>query len=53
MSARHGRRFDMNDIPTKPPRFPFLGVPGKALNITWPDDFIKFSDQHSCSVIYC
>lgn len=50
-SARYWRCIDLNRIPTKPPRFLFLGAPGYVFSITSPGDLTEYICQKE--TCYC
>ncbi|XP_054918033.2 piggyBac transposable element-derived protein 4-like [Dermacentor andersoni] len=41
-SARQWMKIDVTNIPTRPPRFPFLAVPGKTFTISSPGDLLEY-----------
>ncbi|KAH6931290.1 hypothetical protein HPB50_023489 [Hyalomma asiaticum] len=41
-SARQWILLDVNNPPAKPPRFPFLAIPGKTFNVSSPGDLMEY-----------
>lgn len=44
-SARQWILLDVDNPPVKPPRFPFLAIPGKTFNLSSSDDLMEYIQQ--------
>ncbi|KAH6940388.1 hypothetical protein HPB50_027195 [Hyalomma asiaticum] len=44
-SARQWIPLDVDNPPAKPPRFPFLAIPGKTFNLSSPGDLMEYIQQ--------